>query len=620
MSSSGVGLTISPEHLVAMLRDLPFYFSLIDEDDRMAWTSHSRVPLEQLIGKSVYEITEPALHGALREGLVTARAGGAGLWVGRSTIPGIGELTFRCTAHRMTEVDAVRYVVLVTENITDQRRAELALEASETRYRALLEAHPDYISDLDRERRFRSVNRVAHGLTAEQVLGHRVEEFLGPEAAVAIPIIERAFEDGTPGQFFGTSQLPEGKRIFDTRVLRVPPEHGEPRVMMITTDVTEAHAAAESIRSAEAQLARAQRLEMVGQLAGGVAHDFNNMLLVVQAHADLAQRRSNDPAVVKNCLDAIRTAVDRASELTGKLLATARRQTIATRPVELGALLDETIRLLERTLPQTIKIRRRGDATGWVQGDPDQLRQVLINLALNARDAMPSGGDLALELGPGPAGNSELRISVRDTGSGIAPELLGRVFEPFFTTKSQHLNSGLGLAVAQGIVRQHAGRLEVESEPGQGACFHLDLPAAHAPRIERIEPRATGTGAVILFAEDEGAVRQVVRAMLEEAGYQVLEAETGRAAIEILRRRADVSLAILDAVMPQGTGRDVHDVIAAERPGLPVLFTTGYSGGVFPGGIDTGPGVGLLRKPYAVDELLAEVSRLLVSSRTRPAR
>jgi two-component system cell cycle sensor histidine kinase/response regulator CckA len=367
-------------------------------------------------------------------------------------------------------------------------------------------------------------------------------------------------------------------------------------------------------RRVEADLLHVQKIETVGQLAGGVAHDFNNLLTVINGFCDLALARPSGDAAVREAMVAVRQAGDRAVGLTRQLLAFARKQVAEPRVVDLNDLIAGARRLLERAVGDGVRLVV--DAVpdlGPVRIDPVQFEQVLLNLAVNARDAMAATGTLTLrtanEAGPdGP----RVRLEVSDTGSGMTPEVLARAFEPFFSTKGQR-GTGLGLASCQGIVHLAGGTIEAASRPGLGTTFTLRFPRSAAV------PAAAGTAAmpdvrggreVVLSVEDDPMVQHFVAEVLRRRGYEVLTASSGAEALDLLAGRpGGVPLMVTDILMCDMSGRDLAERVRRSAPGTRVLFATGLDPGAEPAAPGGGPPV--LRKPFTADELARKVRELL---------
>ncbi len=377
----------------------------------------------------------------------------------------------------------------------------------------------------------------------------------------------------------------------------------------------------------ERELHQARRLESIGLLAGGVAHDFNNLLVVILGHAHIAASLTNEEKVEAS-LGEIAEAGRRAAEITRQLLAFGRRQVIQPKALDVGDVVHGMSALLGRLLPESVEFDLHAPlGLGPVEADASQLEQVLMNLTVNARDAMPNGGKLTIDLEETEIDEEYAQVHawsrpgryvllrVTDSGSGIAPELVEQIFDPFFTTKPEGSGTGLGLSVVFGIVSQHRGFLHVYSEPGVGTSMKVFLPitsGATSPRAPTLAAEARGGDESILLVEDDAQVQSLARQVLEGAGYEVVTASTGDAAIAILRDRpADFDLLVLDVVLPGRSGRSVHDVAHELHPNSKVLFTSGYS----PRGIHSefilDEGLDFMAKPYSPTGLLRRVREAL---------
>ncbi|GAP36483.1 ATP-binding protein [Piscinibacter sakaiensis] len=395
----------------------------------------------------------------------------------------------------------------------------------------------------------------------------------------------------------------------------------------------------EDIARLNAQLLQSQRLEAVGQLTGGVAHDFNNLLTVVLGNAEVLGELCAERPAERELAQMIAAAAQRGAALTQQLLAFSRKQALAPSAVDVDALIGGMEPLLRSTLGGQIEIVRAGGAAPWrARVDPGRLEDAILNLCLNARDAMPGGGRLTLSTGQVHVGRAEagalpelapgeyVQVAVSDTGAGIAPEHLSKVFEPFFTTKEKGKGTGLGLAMVYGFARQSAGHVGVASEPGRGTTLTLVLPRADGgepparPAAAAGAPDGSPDGSAaahrgteaVLVVEDDPLVRQHVCAELRALGYQVHEAASGAAGLAQLERQPAVALLFTDVVMPGGlSGRDLADAARRLRPDLKLLFTSGYAENVIvhQGRLD--PGVRLLPKPYRRAELAQAVREAL---------
>jgi signal transduction histidine kinase/ActR/RegA family two-component response regulator len=376
---------------------------------------------------------------------------------------------------------------------------------------------------------------------------------------------------------------------------------------------------------AEAALRQAQRIEAVGQLTGGVAHDFNNLLTVLLGNIDLIENAGAADPRTADRLVAMRGAAERGAQLTAQLLAFARQQPLVPRPVDLNAVVTGMEGLMQSALGRTVRIRNRLAPELWpALVDPTQIELVILNLAINARDAMPRGGELSIEtanvtLPPSPRADAlpagqYVAIRVSDTGIGMTPEVMAKAFEPFFTTKAVGSGSGLGLSQVFGTARQSGGDVSIESEQDQGTTVTLHLPRAPAegPSIPAPPPPAPDTHAdhrPLLLVDDDAAVRETTGELLRALGYAVIEAGGGRAALECLRAEPDIALLLTDVVMPDMNGPALAAAAHAMRPGLPVVFMSGYSDLA---GVTGGAVLGrMVSKPFRPTELTEQITAAL---------
>ncbi len=377
----------------------------------------------------------------------------------------------------------------------------------------------------------------------------------------------------------------------------------------------------------EEQLRHAQKMEAVGQLAGGVAHDFNNLLQVIQGFTSLARDEAPAGGSLHESLGLVLQASERAALLVRQLLAFGRRQVLSLTVVDLDQIIGGLLPMLRPVLGENVTVEvRRGAKLDRIEADPNQVEQVLVNLCVNARDAMPEGGTIVLstenvlvddrrrqELSL-PRAGAYVRLAVTDCGTGMTPEIRSRVFEPFFTTKGPGQGTGLGLATVHGLVAQHRGAIQLESEVGRGTRVEVYLPAADpaadraAPRQLLAVPRGTES---ILVAEDDPLVLELTRAYLASAGYTVFTAGSGVEALEVIDDRAtEIDLAVLDVVMPKLGGEAVLRYLRERRPGVPVVFASGY--GRRSRSLESPPErIAFLQKPFGRDDLLRKVREAL---------
>ena len=509
-------------------------------------------------------------------------------------------------------------------------RAQEALGESESNYRSLVEQFPDAVL-IHRDAKFVYANPAGLQLlragTAEQLIRRTVWDIIPPENQAAVRArIQQAAEGGRVPPLEQTILRLDGTSIA-VEATSIPSIYrGQPAVQTVMRDITDR-------RALEEQLRQAQKMEAVGQLAGGVAHDFNNLLAIIRGNADLLlMKPSRISADTSAGLTQIVAASERAANLTRQLLIFSRKQAMQSRPLLLNDVIAELTKMLKRLMGEHIDLQCRYSARlPHVQADAGMIEQALVNLAVNARDAMAHGGQLLITTESVSLDEEQARrlpdarpgefacLTVSDTGTGIAPEHLPRIFEPFFTTKDPGKGTGLGLATVHGIVKQHQGWIEVSSKPGQGTTFRILLPAiaapaqpAEAPPAEPEPPRGTET---VLLVEDEYAVRLITRRVLEGHGYKVWEARTAPEALELWSVHSpEIALLLSDVVMPEGvTGRELAEQLQAAKPALKVILMSGYSAGEI--GQDTEfirrRGSYFLRKPCPSRLLLETVRRCL---------
>jgi signal transduction histidine kinase len=379
----------------------------------------------------------------------------------------------------------------------------------------------------------------------------------------------------------------------------------------------------------EAQFRQSQKMEAVGQLAGGVAHDFNNILMAMLMQAELAESVENLPEVARDCIREIRAYTERAANLTRQLLLFSRRQVMQPRDIDLNEVVTNMGKMLQRIIGEDIRLQLRlHPAPLLTRADAGMLEQALMNLAVNARDAMRKGGRLLIETAEKTVDESIAQVDldaapgryvcliVSDTGCGIPPELLPRIFEPFFTTKEPGKGTGLGLATVFGIVKQHKGWLKVDSKPGQGVKFHIFLPAGNAAADlpETVTPsKPRGGTETILLVEDEWAVRTLTRAILKRHGYKVLDAPTGIEALKLWQEHGGAAALLLtDLVMPAGmSGQELARQLRAEHAQLKVIYISGYSTGIAGQELQLRKGERFIQKPFGPDQLLGTIRQCL---------
>jgi len=518
--------------------------------------------------------------------------------------------------------------VLVTwEDITRRKRVEEALRSSETRYRALFDTSSDALviqqgaegrNILDVNQRF--TNLFGYTLEEARELGFdSLVISLPPFTIEAVrEHLRKTLHEG-PQNFEWLSRDKTQRHFWTEISLQRCEFDGQLRLIAAIRDIS-------NRKQLEEQLRQAQKMEAVGQLAGGVAHDFNNLLTVIKGHATilLAEKHSNPGSV--EALTEINAAADRAANLTRQLLAFSRRQMLQIEQMDINEAVMNLARMLNRLLGEQIAIEfNYGACLPAIKADAGMIDQVIVNLAVNARDAMPKGGRLTLrtelvvvdkaraQRHPDAYPGRFICLTVSDQGCGMDQTTLGRLFEPFFTTKELGKGTGLGLATIYGIVKQHKGWIEVFSVVNEGATFKVYLPALEkslAPAT-KMAPAAAPSGGheTLLVVEDEAAVRGLATRCLKKAGYEILEAGDGVAALGIWGEHKDrIQLLLTDMVMPEGiTGRDLALQCLSDKPSLKVLYSSGYSVDVVSGELKLADGVNFLPKPYAPSRLLKVV-------------
>ena len=520
--------------------------------------------------------------------------------------------------------------VIGARGAREQRRLQNELRRSEERLRIVMDVAPVAIIRVNRSREVQFWNPAA-----ERIFGWKADEVLGRPYPLRSPDadaeVKALFDDGFTGQTLEGVEIRRLRKdgsTVDLRMWNAPVRDDEGRVVGLVgvlADVTEQ-------RALEHRLRQSQKLEAVGQLAGGIAHDFNNVLTAVRGHAELVQERLGESSEVAADIEEIRRNADRATQLTRQLLAFSRQQVLQPRVLDLGVVVRDTQTMLRRLIGEHIALEVSvEEGLGRVEADPTQIEQVLLTLAVNARDAMTDGGTLMLRLentvlsdayaasfpyrvAPG----RYVRLVVSDSGHGMDEDTRSRVFEPFFTTKGISQGTGLGLATVFGIVKQSDGYIWVHSHPGQGTDFELLLPRVEKPLPDPVPARTSadredGGSETVLLVEDDHAVRALARRVLERNGYHVLEAAHPTDAL--LRVLPDhdgpIHLLVTDVVMPEMDGRELADRVAEVRPGIRTIFMSGYTEDeVVRRGIITESSL-FLQKPFGPPDLTRCVRQML---------
>ncbi|HUN64082.1 MAG TPA: PAS domain S-box protein [Candidatus Sulfotelmatobacter sp.] len=508
----------------------------------------------------------------------------------------------------------------------ERRRAEEELRKNESLLRLLFEYNPlpTWLYEIE-SLKFMNVNRAAielYGYSAEEfarmsILDIRPEE----QRDKALHYIKELKVDAEEHEFW--LHRTKNGRTFEVEVISHELRYAGKRVrLVVAQDISER-------RQLESQLRQAQKMEAVGRLAGGVAHDFNNLLMVIKGHTELLLNALEPAEQITRKIEQIDKSADRATALTRQLLAFSRMQVLQPQVINLNAIIAEMGKLLPRLIGEDIDLLIRTDETlGTVRADASQMEQVIMNLAVNARDAMPNGGKLVIETANAELDHNYLtshplmkvgpyiQLVVTDSGTGMDAETQAHIFEPFFTTKEKGKGTGLGLATVYGIVKQSGGFIWVYSELGKGTSFKIYLPRldqtaeqTNAPHRVVELPRGTET---VLLTEDEQDVREIAREFLESGGYRVIEARDGAEAIELAaKHRGEIQLLVTDMVMPGMTGQELAVKLQMAHPGLCVVFMSGYSEHAATEMANADPAVRLLTKPFSRAAILRTVGESL---------
>ncbi|SDF84098.1 PAS domain S-box-containing protein [Bradyrhizobium brasilense] len=533
----------------------------------------------------------------------------------------------------------------VTRDITERQQTHIDLLESERRYRRLVEAVVDYaIFQLDASGHVATWNSGAQrikGYAPDEIIGRHFSAFYTPEDlqnGVPRAALAQAAEQGK-FEAEGWRMRKDGTRFWASVVIdRITDDSGAIiGFAKVTRDLTERKQAQDELKRVQEQLAASQKLEAVGQLSGGIAHDFNNLLMIVLGNLENAERNSRHVtgANLRRALANAKRGAQRAAALTSRLLAFSRRQALDPKPINVNNLLTGLQEFLQRTLGERVEVQTVGSAGLWqIEADVNHLESAIVNLAINARDAMPNGGKLTVEganvsadeeysrANPELAAGQYVTICVSDTGSGMSGDVLNHAFEPFFTTKEPGQGTGLGLSQVYGFVKQSGGHVKIYSEVGEGTSIRMyfpryqgsEQPAADEPEQSIAEGESVET---ILIVEDDADLRAYVADVLRDLNYRVVSAGSAQAALTILlQEEQQVDLLLTDVVMPGINGRELGRRAQQIRPHLRILYMTGYSRNavVHQGRLDEG--VDLLEKPITQAKLALRVREIL--DRTNP--
>jgi two-component system cell cycle sensor histidine kinase/response regulator CckA len=514
------------------------------------------------------------------------------------------------------------------------KRSEEALRRSEEQYRVLFDANPQpmWVSELA-SGMFLAVNDAAvqrYGYSREQFLGMRLDDVHHPEELARLVEFRKKPLAGLPHLGEWRHRTASGKEMAVEVTANIITFGDKTAALALLHDISGRRDAEAALRKSEVQLQQSQKLEAVGKLAGGVAHDFNNLLTAIIGYSDLSLLQLKDDDPVRHNLEEIKTASDRAASLTRQLLAFSRKQILAPKVLDLNLVVRDVHKMLRRLIGEDIDLVINAAADlGKVKADPAQVEQTLLNLAINARDAMPRGGKVvietanatmdesyALQHAPALAGEYVM-VAMTDTGCGMDKETQTRIFEPFFTTKEQGKGTGLGLSTVYGIVKQSGGYIWVYSELGIGTSFKIYLPrlagaggaASTKSRLDEGDYRGTET---ILLVEDEEMLRRIGSLMLESHGYQVLSAANGQDALKLCYENArTIGLVLTDVIMPGMGGRVLAERIAVLCPETPVLFMSGYTDDSIVRHGLLGDQLNFIQKPFTANGLAKKVRGVL---------
>ena len=628
------------ETFFPILHKAPYGIALIDNDGKFiyinpAFTNITGYTLEDIFsGREWFHIASHFLE--YREEIINSRK--------RDVIEKCIEKTFSiiCKNGEIKEIefkptllDDGRIVVILSD-ITERKRAEGALRESEEKHRTIIGNIEDGYFEVDIAGNFTFFNdslcRML-GYSKDEMIGMNSRRFTDQENARKLyQAFNKVYRTGEPTKGFSCEVITkDGTKLFgEVSVSLIKDSKGQPTGFRgIARDITERKRAEEEKATLQEELRQSQKMEAIGALAGGIAHDFNNLLTVITGNCQLSllELKEGDPP--RGNIEEIKAAADRATSLTRQLLAFSRRQVLDMRVLDLNTIIRDLEKMLRRVIGEDIElVTFLADDLGTVKTDPGWIEQVIMNLAVNARDAMPSGGKLIIE-----TINAELdesysrghvavkpgryvKLCVNDTGVGMAPEVREHLFEPFFTTKEKGKGTGLGLSTVYGIVKQSGGNIWVYSEPGLGTTFNIYLPRVDEPLEETRKKPTRGEllrgDETILVVEDEEDVRRLAVRILERQGYTVLEASCGNDALMLCKEyKEPIHMILTDVVMPEMSGRKLAEQLIPLHPKIKVLYMSGYTdNAIVHHGIPK-DGVNYIQKPFTIDGLTRKMREIL---------
>ena len=528
-------------------------------------------------------------------------------------------------------------VIGVANDITERTRAEEALQQVELQYKELVETIQVIAWRADAKTfKFNFVSK-----EAEKLLGYPIEQWTSDanfwrdhihpdDREWAISYCLKSTQDRMPHEFEYRMLAADGKIVWLRDIVRIIVEDGQVKELIgVMVDITEGKKVEEALYKSEEQLRQAQKMEAIGRLAGGVAHDFNNLLTIIMGRCQLLLRKFGAEETLNRDINLILSTSERAALLTKQLLAFSRKQVLQPRVLDLNEVVSDMDKMLRRMIGEDIElVTVLAKNLGKVKADPGQVSQVILNLVVNARDAMPSGGKMTIETDNVEINQknqhlysvaeigSYVNLTVNDTGSGIEPETLPQIFEPFFTTKEKGKGTGLGLATVYGIIKQSGGHIWVNSLPKQGATFKVYLPKVEEtvePKVQISEKvKQKGALETILLVEDESDVRELIGDLLRENGFTVLEAGHSGEALEICQKyERPIQLLLTDVVMPQMSGPELAKLLVPMRPEIRVLFISGYTDTAVVSQGWLAPGTAFLQKPFTQEILVNKIREVL---------
>ncbi|MEW6542215.1 MAG: PAS domain S-box protein [Nitrospirota bacterium] len=636
----------SEEWVRRFLDSVPAALVSVDNQGRLAWANRQAASLfayrlEDLAGQPAETLLAESDRAALAARLKTGRS---------PSSQSSGETTFEARGLRadgsqfpvefrlslLDEADGPRMLALVSD-LTEQHRVRQALERTTADYEQLMESVRAIVWRGDiRTFQFTYVSPYAETLLGYPLARWTTEptfwqDHIHPDDREwAVSYCLQASQEKKPYEFDYRMIAADGRAVWLHDLVRVSVEQDRPvELIGLMVDITARKKTEEALQATQEHLRQSQKMEAIGRLAGGIAHDYNNMLMTILGNCDLLLARLGGTEPMREDVEEIKKAGKRAAQLTRQLLAFSRKQVLQPKELDLNVLIGDMRPMLRPVLGENIELDTvLQTPLGWVRADRGQIEQTILNLAMNARDAMPKGGKLTIKTFNVEQTSEQVEKSLRrtpgayvalqvsDTGVGMDAYTREHCFEPFFSTKDREAGSGLGLATVYGVVKQSGGSVEVASEPGQGATFTIFLPRVEGPAEEAAgvgSPAGVLSGTeTILLAEDELMVRGVTREMLRQLGYTVLEASNGDEGLQASRGHGGrIHLLLTDVIMPGMNGRELAERVLAERPETRVLFMSGYTDDALLSHGALESGTALLQKPFSQEVLARKVREML---------